>query len=173
MKIKDIDVTKPDFFNKLEMYYQNQIIPCKKTREEILDHIDRKFGLTLLEKGDLKARRLESFHDIAQVIDKFNDLLVYEMNLNNASINFYKYHEDHFFKGYPILIFYSREEDFLDSNCGLLQFELKILQGIDTSDIVSRSRRYKDYLNSMYLLEWSMTNLMLCGDTRTGAASRE
>lgn len=157
MEFKDIDETKPDFFNKLEVYYQNQIFPCKKTKKDVFCYIDRIFGLTLLEESDLKARKLEYYYDVEQVIDKFNNLSIYEMNLSNASKKFYKYHEEHFFKGYPILIFYSREEDFLDSNCALLQCELKILQGIDTSDIESHSYRFKEYLNNMYLLEWSMT----------------
>ncbi len=58
MEFKDIDETKPDFFNKLEVYYQNQIFPCKKTKEDVFGYIDRIFGLTLLEESDLKARKL-------------------------------------------------------------------------------------------------------------------
>lgn len=156
MEFKDIDETKHDFFDKLEVYYQNQIFPCKKTPEDVLDYINRIFGLTLLEESDLTAKKIESYHDVEQVIDKFNNLFIYELNLGSASKKFYKYHEEHYSKGYPILIFYSKEENFLDSNCVLLQCELKIMQGIDTNDINSHSARFKEYLNSMYLLEWSM-----------------
>lgn len=156
MKFTDIDETKPDFFDKLEVYYKNQIIACKKTIEEVFDYINRRYGLTLLVESDLKAKKVESYHDVEQVIGKFNNLFIYELNLGSASKKFYKYHEEHYSKGYPILIFYSREEDFLDSNCALLQCELKIMQGIDRSDIDSHSFRFKEYLNSMYLLEWSM-----------------
>lgn len=156
MEFKDIDETKPDFFDNLKVYYQNQIFPCKKTTKDVLDYINRIFGLTLLEESELKSKKLESYHDVKQVIDKFNNLFIYELNFGSASKKYYKYHEEHYSKGYPILIFYSREEDYLDSNCALLQYELKILQGIDSSDIDSHSSRFKEYLNSMYLLEWSM-----------------
>lgn len=77
MEFKDIDETKPDFFDKLEVYYKNQIFPCKKTTEDVLDYINRIFGLTLLEESDLKAKKLESYHDVKQVIDKFNNLFIY------------------------------------------------------------------------------------------------
>lgn len=156
MEFIDLDETKSDFFDKLEIYYQNQIFPCKKTTGDVLNYINRTFGLTLLGENDLTAKKIESYHDVEQVIDKFNHLFIYELNLGSATEKFYKYHEAHYSKGYPILIFYCREEDFLDSNCALLQYVLKILQGIDSDDIDSHSSRFKDYLNSMYLLEWSM-----------------
>ncbi len=156
MEFKDIDETKPDFFDKLKVYYKNQIFPCKKTTEEVIDYISQKFGLTLLEENELRSKKMESYHDVAQAIAKFNNLFIYELNYGSATRRFYKYHEKRFFKGYPILIFYSREEDYLDSNCALLQSELRILKGIDSSDIDSQSSGFKDYLNSMYLLEWSM-----------------
>lgn len=68
----------------------------------------------------------------------------------------YNYHEKHFGKDYPILIFYDKENDFLDSNCTLLQLEIKIMRGINTNDINSHSSKFKIYLNSLYLLDWSM-----------------
>ncbi len=157
MEFKDIDATKPDFFKQLEVYYRDKIVPCKKSKEEVFDQIDRVFGLTLLQESDLKARKLDSYHDVKQAFAVCSHLGIYELNRNSASKKYYQYHEDRFSKEYPILIFYSREEDYLDSNCSLLQFEIKIMQGIEASDIDSRSSGFKDYLNCMYLLEWAWT----------------
>lgn len=153
MKFEDIEATKPGFFDQLEVYYQDKIYPCKKTNDEVLDQIDQVFGLTLLDESDLKVRKLETYHDVKQAIAACSHLYIYELNLSRASKKYYKYHEECFSKEYPILIFFSREEDYLDSNCPLLQFEIKIMQGIDKSDIDSRSFGYKNYLNSMYLLD--------------------
>lgn len=153
MEFKDIVATKPGYFDQLEVYYQDKIYPCKKTNDEVLDQIDRVFGLTLLDESDLKVRKLDTYHDVKQAIAACNHLYIYELNLSSASKKYYKYHEERFSKEYPILIFYSREEDYLDSNCPLIQFEIKIMQGIDKSDIDSRSSGFKNYLNSMYLLD--------------------
>lgn len=48
MEFKDIDATKPDFFDHLEVYCQDKMFPCIKTKEEVLDQVDQIFGLTRL-----------------------------------------------------------------------------------------------------------------------------
>lgn len=156
MKFTDIDETKSDFFDKLEYFYKDKIKTCVKTTEEVLIYMNEKYGLIYLSESDLAARKIDSYHDVKRETLRFNNLIIYELNRMIESEKKYNYHEKHFGKDYPILIFYDKENDFLDSNCTLLQLEIKIMRGINTNDINSHSSKFKIYLNSLYLLDWSM-----------------
>lgn len=156
MKFVDIDETKPDFFYKLKEFYKDKIIIGRKTTGEVLDYIEQKYGINYLTESDWTAKKLGSYHEVKQMVCRYDDLLIYELNPAGESQKYYKYHESRYTKKYPILIFYSKEKDILDANCPLLQFEIKIVQGIEKSDIDSHSAGFKDYLNSLYLLDWAM-----------------
>jgi len=156
----NISTTNKDFPNQLKEMYKDVILKTKKTGKEVIDLINKEYGITFISTLDeLDAIGKSKIDELKFLLQNNDDMCIKEFQFETFRLekgiltdNFYTYYHDRYQDG-QIYIYHELQTDKLFSNCSLLELKLIILAGIEKSNIENETREYFSYLNTCYHYE--------------------
>lgn len=162
----DIVTTNKDFPDQLKEMYKDRTLETKKTGKEVIDFINKEYGITLISNLDeLDAIGKSKIDELKFLLQNKDDICIKEFQFEIFRLDkgiltdkFYLYYHDRYQDGL-IYVYHESQTDKLFSNCSLLELKLLILSGLEKSDVENETREYFSYLNTCYHYERILNSL--------------
>lgn len=150
--------TEPDFFELIDKKYGGKISFPRKSREEMFEFCKEIFQMKKVPEDILDANArilLQEFRENICTEEKIN---VYLVPLKKNTKIFYQDYHGCFQGNAPLYIFEEEENNLWRSNSDLLSLCLEIYLGIESTDRIEKTRKYFDYLNCIYEVDFLLEN---------------
>lgn len=156
--VSGINACEPDFLQKLEIFYHNDIIMPKKNSNEMMDSLKKEYSIV-----ESNINHLDSItHSIISTMQEFHGEPIWILPYNKSSSSFYNEFYSHYVcvnKTPKIVLFFQPKEDLFISNSSFFQLAIEVCRGIDPEYALHNNAQYKSYLNALFMLSELLTTI--------------